>query len=391
MGYADYQGPCFIFISANGGWDPVQLCDPKGATSLEDPRRLSNYLEGDILSAGNIRFAPTGGNQVFFEKHYERVTVINGIDTQTNGHDSGSRYVFSGRLGEGYPSLAAMVAAAYDPGSPMAFLSFGGYDETNGHVARTRAGNVSALSRLAFPERSDPNNPESTHHSAATLERLAAVRAARDADLLGSSTLPREGRSMNTLFTARTGSNELALLQSFLPEDLDNTNNPLKRQSQLVLAAYRAGICISANLALGGFDTHGNHDTQQQNALQRLLEGVDFLWEEAVRQNVSERIVVVVGSDFGRTPQYNDQRGKDHWAITSMMLLGAGIPGNRVVGQTDEGHVPIEVDPLTLDPGAGLRIEPVHIHRSLRQLAKINGSDLDALYPLDGVDLPILG
>ena len=47
-------------------------------------------------------------------------------------------------------------------------------------------------------------------------------------------------------------------------------------------------------------------------------------------------VVVVVASDFGRT-RYNGDGGKDHWPITSMMMMGAGISGGRVIGQTDRG------------------------------------------------------
>ena len=39
---------------------------------------------------------------------------------------------------------------------------------------------------------------------------------------------------------------------------------------------------------------------------------------------------------MGRTPNYNNGNGKDHWSIGSIMFLGRGIKGNRVIGATDE-------------------------------------------------------
>lgn len=388
-----YAGPFFVMVNAGGGWDPTHLCDPKGAASAEEVAPINNYLEADIEQAGNIRYAPVGGNAAFFQAHYERLLVINGIDMQTNGHDSGSRNAWSGRLTEGHPSFAAYVAAASAPELPMSFLSFGGYDFTAGSVARTRSGNIGALSRLAYPGRQDPEDEMSTYHSTRAQELIKQAQGAREQDLLARQQLPRIKQSMNVLFTARTGANELQRLQEFLPDELDNSGNQLIRQAQVGLAAYRAGISVSTCLNVGGFDTHGNHDATHIPRLQGLLEGVDFLLAEAERQGV-ENMVVVVGSDFGRTPGYNDQQGKDHWAVGSMMLTGPGIPGNRVIGGSTDGHKALNVDPGSLEvvgEDSGVAIQPAHIHRSLRGLAGFGDHDLAAMFPLNADDLPLFG
>lgn len=388
---AAYDGPCYIFVSAMGGWDPVHLCDPKGSTDLESKDRLTNYGPGDILTAGNIKYAPFGTNDDFFQKHYKKLTVINGIDTSTNGHASGQRHIFSGQLGEGFPSLAALIAGHYDPTRAMSFLSFGGYDLTQGVVSRTRSGNVGALSRIAYPDRYDTNKEDALFIPKGSSDLVAAARKARDEDLRRRLTLPRAKDSFNTLFTAQQGANELRKLQEYIPE-LDRSGNPLLRQAQLAIAAYRAGLCISANLSVGGFDTHNNHDESHANAMSRLLNGVDFILQEAERQQVAGKVVVVVGSDFGRTPRYNNQNGKDHWSITSMMIAGAGITGNRVVGSTDERHNPIAVNPKTLaaDAKGGMRIEPKHVHQALREHAKVHDGELARLFPLSAESMPLL-
>jgi len=158
---AAIDGPLFVFIHADGGWDPTSLCDPKGflSESEENPMNKS-YAAADIGNAGNIRFAPVGGNQAFFEKHHSKLLVVNGIDTETNSHDSGTRNTWSGRLGEGWPALSALIASVVAKSKPMAFLTAGGYDYTAGLVAPTRTGNLGALTRLAYPNRTDPNNPD---------------------------------------------------------------------------------------------------------------------------------------------------------------------------------------------------------------------------------------
>lgn len=387
---APHDGLCYVFIQAIGGWDPTLLCDPKGATSLTDPGRISNYVEGDIQTAGNISYAPVGGNADFFNKHYQKTLVINGIDTQSNSHEASRRNVFSSRLGAGYPNLGALFAGHHDPSLAMSFLSFGGYDLTHGVVPRARSGNFGALNDLAYPRRAVAATESSVYQSDEVQALIEAAQKERQAYLRENIQLPRAKQAMNTLFTASAGADGLRRLQEHLPK-LDTSNNYMFRQAQLAVAAFRAGISVCANLTAGGFDTHDNHDSRHIPLLDKLLKGIDFLWQEAERQGMADRLVVVVGSDFARTPRYNAKMGKDHWSITSMMLMGAGIEGNRVVGLTDQEQRAIELAPdtLTADP-KGIRIEPKHIHRCLRRLAKIEGGALDKLFPLDAEDLSIL-
>ena len=388
---APYQGKLFLFISAGGGWDPTSFCDPKGAAYEEDPERMNNYLADDIMTAGNIRYAPVGGNSAFFDKYYEQLLVINGIDMLTNGHDQGQRHTFSGRLAEGYPSMAAFLAASFGVEQPLAFLSFGAYSETAGLVARTRSGNINVLQRLAYPSRIDPNVEESVFHSEYAQEAMARAQKDREVALLENQGLPRIRQAMSTLFTSRAGSNELRRLSEYLPETF--SDNQIGSQGQLAIAAFRAGVCVSANLEIGGFDTHGDHDNQHIPRLQSLFEGIDVIMEEAAAQGVADRVFIAVGSDFGRSPGYNDGNGKDHWGVSSMMFLGSGITGNRVVGATTPRHELMGLNFDTLQPdesGTAKHIEPGNICQSIRQLAGLTESELAAAFPIENQLIPNL-
>lgn len=389
-----YDGPFFVCINAAGGWDPTSLCDPKGAQSEDEENPMNRaYLADAILEAGNIRYAPVGNHQAFFDKYYDRLLVINGVDTQTNGHDSGSRFTWSGKLSEGHPSFGALVAAAKNRTAPMAFLSNGGYDITGGLVAPTRSGNTNVLARIAYPNRPNTGDEARKYHTDDTMERIQAFQRERLGAMMEKPQLPRYRNSMGTLFNARVGENEVQKLTEFLPAELDNTNNPLRRQAQLALASYKAGLSVSVNLNIGGFDTHGNHDANHIPRLGQILEGIDFLMIEAEALGVADQIVVLVGSDFGRTPRYNNTNGKDHWSITSFMAMGPGIQGNRVIGATDADHKPLTVNPdtLALDE-SGIRVTPEHIHRSMRRLAGIHDHEYAQRFPLNEAgDLALFG
>jgi len=372
-------GPLVVQVQAVGGWDPTLVCDPKG-NALNQA-----YGEGDILTAGNINYAPINGAAAFWDAHFDKTLVLNGVDTKTNSHDAGRRFMASGRLGEGYPSLAAVAAGFSAPELPMSFLSFGGYDRTSGLVAPTRNLDSNRLAELAHPDRTNGANENSeTYHADTVQAVIRSARKNRAEALLAKQRLPRYEASLDSMLTARLGADELKRLEEFLPTP--NGNGDFRR-IELMIAAYKAGICVAGSLQRGGFDTHDDHDARHIPRLTDLYNVLNFLWEEAERQEVADNMVVVVGSDFGRTPNYNGDNGKDHWSISSMMLMGSGIPGNRVVGLTDEGHNPIALDPDTLeeaseDAEVTTRISPDHVHRNVRKLLGIDGTDVDETFYL---------
>ena len=59
----------------------------------------------------------------------------------------------------------------------------------------------------------------------------------------------------------------------------DGNRNDLLQQAQLALICCDAGLTVSADLQIGGFDTHQNHDANHRESLQRLTNGITYLWD----------------------------------------------------------------------------------------------------------------
>jgi len=417
-----YEGPFWIMLNAGGGWDPTMLCDPKGGTDPKDPKQVNHsYTPGEIGHAGAIAYAPTswGQNGVtlltaadFFDAHHKRLTVLNGVDNSTNNHDAGSRTTWSGQLAEGYPCFAALVAALGTTAQPLplAFLSNGGYDATAGVVSLTRFGGTTSLQRLAFTNDIDPNDAKTGHyHTPTTAGRIAAAQEARLKANQQKQRLPALSSAMGSLWLARQSDDGLAGLGEMLknvslvnfPEDFPaqggiggiNEVENLLRQAQIALLSFQAGVAVSANLSMGGFDTHDNSDDKQSRQMMILSFALDYLFKQIDAAGMTDQVYVVVGSDFGRTPSYNNNNGgKDHWNITSVMVAGPKVQGDRVIGATDEAFKPLAINPKTLQVEAsGQRIEPKHIHQSLRKLAGLTGTALDAEFGLPGDPMPLFG
>jgi hypothetical protein len=99
---------------------------------------------------------------------------------------------------------------------------------------------------------------------------------------------------------------------------------------------------------------------------------------EAEKAGIAGDLVVMMGSDFARGPGYNADNqygGKDHWSITSAMLMGRGIAGDRVVGATTDDQLARAIDPGSLGLADGGKVlKPETIHLALRKLARATSS-----------------
>ena len=102
--------------------------------------------------------------------------------------------------------------------------------------------------------------------------------------------------------------------------------------------------------SLTAWDSHAMNDQLQSNLFETLfadLSDLMALLELTPGPDggaLSERTVVVVLSEMGRTPGLNSTLGKDHWPFSSMLVSGPGITGDRVIGGFDELQYGLAVD-----------------------------------------------
>jgi hypothetical protein len=379
-----YEGPYYVVFNASGGWDTTYLMDPKGIGGIN---RL--YQEGDILTHGVHKFAPTaqhkqGGlsNEDFYAEFGDELLVLNGLDYSVNNHSPGARYMATGKLDSlAYPTFAALVAACQGPTCPLSFLTFGNYSATGNLVAMSRVPYLPSLQRIANADAVE-GNVRAPYHDDFALARIEQALGEQRAGRAAQALLPRRQRAESMLYAAQVNSKALQRITPYIPETIPKER--LAQQAEIALASFKAGVCVSANLSIGQFDSHANNDPDQMKLIPEFLEGVAYLLHRAESLQIREKLVVIVQSEMGRTPTYNSGNGKDHWSIGSIMFLGPGIRGNRVIGATDEGQFAVSVDPQTLacDKDHGVRVRPEHIHEALRQFAGIADHPYSQKYPL---------
>jgi hypothetical protein len=379
-----YPGPFYVVFNASGGWDTTYLMDPKGINGIN---RL--YEEGDILTHGAHKFAPTakhkqGGlsNEDFYAEFGDELLVLNGLDYSVNNHSPGARYMATGKLDSmAYPTFAALVAACQGPACPISYLTFGNYSATGNLVAMSRIPYLPSLQRVANADAVD-GNVRAPYHDAFALNRIEQTLAEQHRAAASQPRLPRAERAENMLYAAQVNSKALERVTPYIPKSIPKER--LSQQVEIALASFKAGVCVSANLTIGQFDSHANNDPDQMKLIPEFLAGIAYLIHRAEELKIREQLVIVVQSEMGRTPDYNKGNGKDHWSIGSIMFLGKGIRGNRVVGGTDEKqfHVPLDPKSLACDAEKGIRVRPEHIHTALREFAGIAEHPFSKKFPL---------
>ncbi len=110
-------------------------------------------------------------------------------------------------------------------------------------------------------------------------------------------------------------------------------------------------------------------------------------------------LVLLVTSEFGRTATYNVDDGKDHWPITSWMMMQT--PGvevfdtGRLIGASDYDSDAQQILSRRIDPATGepsddedaTWLSPDSLHVGLRTLAGIKDHSLSThWYPLKAQD-----
>ena len=381
---AGYPGPYYVVFNASGGWDTTYLMDPKG---VEGINRL--YQQGEILTAGSHRFAPTAkhiekgmSNENFFAKYGNELRTLNGLDLSVNNHTPCARYMATGKLDStNFPTFPALVAACHGADAPLAFLTFGNYSATGNLVPMSRVPYLQSLNLLAKADFVE-GNERAPYHDPFVSDRIEKALQEQFDARVSSIRLPRVERSQSMLYSAQVNSKALQRVVPFIPKQ--QAGERLAQQADIALASFKAGVCISANLSIGQFDSHNNNDTDQMKLIPEFLAGIDYVLKRAADLQIREKLIVVMQSEMGRTPTYNNGNGKDHWSINSIMFLGPGIGGNRVIGATDEKQqlTPVDAKTLTTNDQAGVRIRPEHIHDALRRLAGIAEHPFSKQFPL---------
>ncbi len=97
-------------------------------------------------------------------------------------------------------------------------------------------------------------------------------------------------------------------------------------------------------VSFGNWDTHNANFTRVPELCDELDAAMSTLLGDLESRGMLNETLVVLATEFGRTPEINANDGRDHHpAGFSCVLAGGGIRGGQVYGATDEeGHKVVE-------------------------------------------------
>lgn len=362
--HAQVADKILIYYHTDGGMVNDMFLDPS-----PDPRyNLYSRAGLAIPGSGNIRIAPAaaGTNVAFLNRFRDQMLVVNGINTQTNSHNDGAIASGTGKLMMGYPHLSELAAAKYAAGKPAGWMvrdgdtvSTGVYPATavpDGNQLRALVDPLAASGTTDYVKRTDFN--KTVEARAARLEALKA----------NGVMLPKERLVTDEFMAGKEARVRLQAVAANIPQAFGP--NP---DIEVFMIAAQSGITAAGTLSSGGFDCHGSElDYEGANgSLARMTNRLTFIWDEAARRGVADRLHVVVAGEFSRTP-LNGSNGHDHqnFGAGALIMLPPGTNlGNRVVGYSSTMglHATRTINPKTGAPDPnGVALTPAHYHEALR-------------------------
>jgi hypothetical protein len=93
----------------------------------------------------------------------------------------------------------------------------------------------------------------------------------------------------------------------------------------------------SVEVAFGSWDMHNEIDKAMDDKGTELDTGLSALIQDLEANGMLSSTIIVLCSEFGRTPKINSRNGRDHYPkVFSTLLAGGGIKGGTVYGSSDK-------------------------------------------------------
>ena len=103
------------------------------------------------------------------------------------------------------------------------------------------------------------------------------------------------------------------------------------------------------SLTTGGWDHHDNIKAGIENNMPRTDQAIAALISDLDRRGMLDSTLVMITTEFGRTPKINPTGGRDHWPrVFSTVMAGGGFKQGYVHGSSDALGGEPENDPVSV-------------------------------------------
>lgn len=340
-----------IHIFLPGGMAQQESFDPKPYSPLEYRGEMGTVKTktGDLFSETIPRLASLS----------DKFTVIRSMTHGEAAHERGTHNMFTGYKPSPalvFPSFGSVVSHEYGPRNnlppyvsipnvPNEFASTGYLSSSFG-----------PFSLGADPANAGFKVQDLNLAGGVDVERFSRRRSALEAVNQHFSSLQQADNvgAMDTFYErAYNLISSDAAREAFNIEAEDNglrDKYGRNQAGQRLLMARRlveSGVRF-VTLTYGGWDMHQNITTGFRNTMPPLDQALATLIEDLESRGLLDTTLVMVSSEFGRTPKINPDAGRDHWPkVFSVMLAGGGVKSGLTYGASDATATEPENDPVS--------------------------------------------
>lgn len=320
-----------------GGLSQLESWDPKPHTETGGPFRA---IETSVPGIWISELLPKTARLM------HHLALVRGLDTSAatqNDHGKGDYLMHTGRTqmpGQVYPRLGS-VMARYLGSETDALPGYIHITPGGGGVGRNEAaflgpryaplylGSGSAPSNTQRPAGLTMESDEARHALRARVNDRFARRR-RTAETEAYTTTYEQARQLMEKTNVFDVSKEPAA------DHARYGTHDFGRHCLLARRLLESGVTF-VQVTHSNYDTHNENFTFHLEQLGEFDQGFSNLIEDMAARGLLQHTLVVVMSEFGRTPGINYLYGRDHWdAAWSVALAGCGIRAGQAFGKTNE-------------------------------------------------------
>jgi hypothetical protein len=340
--YKHFEGTAksVIHIYLPGGMAHQESFDPKPFAPIEyrgEMKQVATKISGEQFGETLVKTADIA----------DKLCVIRSMTHGEAAHERGTHNMFTGYRPSpalSFPSIGSVVSHEYGPRHnlppyvciPNMPTEYAGSGYLSSAYAPFSLGSDPASNGFKVRDLDLPNGVDDSRFTTrrTALEAVNAhfQKVEKSDDLTAMDTFYDRAYSLISSPEAR---------QAF---DLSKESDAIRDEygkntagARMLLARrlVQAGVRL-VNLTYGGWDMHNQIVRSFKQQMPSFDQAFSTLIRDLDRTGLLKETLVMVSSEFGRTPKINGNAGRDHYPkVFSVVLAGGGVKGGMIYGSSN--------------------------------------------------------
>jgi hypothetical protein len=324
-----------IYLYMKGGMSHLDTFDPK-----PDNAEVMGTTKTINTSVAGIRLSE---NIPLLARQADKLAILRGVNSNQGAHEQGDYFQhtsYTQRSSIKHPSMGAWLEKFQGRGNPTLPGSVMiGNDSRHPGAGYFEAKFAPLM--INDPESGISNvRPNSWFTEDRMLDRLQAAKAL-DKPFAETYNV-KNVRAYSDMYD-----DAIKMMKSEELKAFDLGAEPAKLRDKYGRDRFGQGCLLARRLvehgvrfvevSFGSWDTHNANFTRVPELADELDAAMSTLLQDLQSHGLLDETLVVLATEFGRTPELNANDGRDHHpAGFSCVLAGGGIRGGQVFGATDE-------------------------------------------------------